>query len=213
MIQIQMKPTVQEDNSFRNPLGLLNDCHRRIEMFFARLIDVAESARGTALSATQRETLDTALRYFAAGAPLHTEDEENSLFPRLRALGTPEAEAALKAIEALEADHRAAEAAHAEIDALGRRWLDEGALSEAEAQRLVSVTRELREAYRGHIEMEDTGLFPLAGKLLGADALEAVGREMAGRRGLDYDHIPPVNRCAQRRIERESNATEIGAER
>jgi hemerythrin-like domain-containing protein len=204
MIQIQTQPIVQEDNSFRNPLGLLSDCHRRIEMFFARLIDVAESARGGALLDSQREMLDTALRYFAAGAPMHTEDEEKSLFPRLRELGTPEAEAALKAVEALEADHRAAEAVHAEIDALGRRWLAEGALSAEDAERLLTAARELREAYRGHIAVEDTQLFPLAGKLLGEDALESVGREMAGRRGLDYDHIPPVNRCAQRRLSRES---------
>jgi hemerythrin-like domain-containing protein len=202
MLQIQTQPTVQEDNSFRNPLGLMSDCHRRIEMFFARLIDLAESARGAELSDSQRETLETALRYFAAGAPLHTEDEEHSLFPRLRELGTPEAEAALKAVEALEADHRAAGVAHAEIDELGRRWLAVGTLCPSDEERLITLANGLRETYRGHVEVEDTQVFPLAGKLLGADVLETIGREMAGRRGLDFDRIPLVSRCEQRRLSR-----------
>jgi hemerythrin-like domain-containing protein len=204
MLNIQTQPrTQQTDNSFRNPLGLMSDCHRRIEMFFARLIEVAETDRGHQLTDSRRETLETALRYFSAGAPLHTEDEEVSLFPRLRAVGGPFAEAALKALEELESDHRAAEAAHNEIDSLGMRWLEEGTLPQWDADRLVNLAKDLRELYRGHIDIEDNHVFPLAKEALGADVIEQVGREMASRRGLDYDNIPLANRCAQRRLRRE----------
>lgn len=200
MLQIRTTREETPDSSFRNPLGLMSDCHRRIEMFFDRMLDVARKDRGGTLSESRREILDTALRYFAAGAPLHMLDEEESLFPRLRSLGTPEAEAALEAVAALEADHREAELAHTEIDALGRRWLEEGVLPKGAADRLIEKIVSLRETYRRHIDVEDNRIFPLAGRLLANDVLETVGREMAGRRGLDFDRLPAASRCATRRL-------------
>lgn len=207
MIKIQNSRTISADNSFRNPLGLMSDCHRRIEMFFDRLLEIARADRGGRLSESRREALDTALRYFAAGAPLHTQDEEESLFPRLRAEGSPAALAAIKVLEALDEDHRAAEAAHLEIDTLGRRWLADGTLGAEEAERLIDLIVSLRETYRRHIDVEDNLLFPLAGKVLAAEVIEKVGREMAERRGLDYDRLPAASRCEQRRMERSVGAT------
>jgi hemerythrin-like domain-containing protein len=202
LIQIQTTRNDSPEASFRNPLALMSDCHRRIEMFFDRLLEIARTDRGGALTQSRKEALNTALRYFAAGAPLHTRDEEDSLFPRLRSLGVREAEEALSVVEALEADHREAEEAHGEIDALGERWLSEGSLPIEDANRLISLIVSLRETYRRHIDVEDNQLFPLAGRLLASDALEHVGREMAGRRGLDFDRLPAISRCAQRRIDK-----------
>jgi hypothetical protein len=45
------------ENSFDTPLGLLSDCHRRIERFLEQLLRVAETARGGALDAGQRAAL------------------------------------------------------------------------------------------------------------------------------------------------------------
>jgi hemerythrin-like domain-containing protein len=172
------------DHGFDSPLGLLSDCHRRIEGFLRVLSTIATVRRGAALGDADRHALEGALRYFDTAAPRHSADEEESLFPRLRATGDPEARAACDMVDRLEADHRVAEVHHAAVHALGVRWLSDGTLPETEATRMVGHLVELERLYREHIAVEDLELFPAAGRLLSASDLEAVGREMAARRGV-----------------------------
>src|SRR3954449_12487157 len=77
------------ESNFTDPIGLLTDCHRRIERFLSVLVQVTAQANGGALTQEQRRGLDTALRYFRDAAPKHTADEESTLFPRLRLLDHP----------------------------------------------------------------------------------------------------------------------------
>jgi hemerythrin-like domain-containing protein len=206
-ISVNQAASTKIENDFDNPLGLLSDCHRRIEKFLEQIIRVCETARGGALNDNQREALQVALRYFRQAAPLHTADEENSLFPRLRERaenGDSKAQSALAVsalavIERLEADHDAADERHAVIDELGLRWLENNALSAQDATELEGETRNLRAFYAAHIAVEDNELFPLAGKVLADDTTETIGREMASRRGLDFDNLPAGSRCAARR--------------
>jgi hemerythrin-like domain-containing protein len=175
------------ENGFDNPLGLLSDCHRRIERFLEQLIRVAEARTeqpDAPLNVEHRSALDTALRYFREAAPLHTRDEEESLFPRLRQSDSPAAREALAALDALEADHDTADALHVEVERLGRRWLESGALSATELVSLRDMLIHLRTLYQRHIAVEDTQLFPLAGQALSAEEQTEIGREMAKRRGL-----------------------------
>src|SRR4051794_30617719 len=130
-IQIGAKP----DSNFDDPLGLLTDCHRRIEHFLRVLRTVAEDAAGREFNDEQRKALETALRYFREAAPRHTADEEQSLFPRLRAHGGG---AELEKVEALENDHEWADVRHARVDQLGRQWLAEGRLSAPETAELAA---------------------------------------------------------------------------
>ncbi len=169
---------------FDDPVGLLSDCHRRIERFLAVLIAVTEQARGGALTPAQREALETALRYFREAAPKHTSDEEESLFPRLRGLGNARIDAALEPLHVLEADHRAATLDHDQVDALCRRWLAENCLAPGAVAELAGRLSELRALYQHHIAIEDTKIFPLAREVLPAAKIAAIGKEMAGRRGL-----------------------------
>ncbi len=190
------------DSDFDNPLGLLSDCHRRIEKFLELLLRVTQTAQGGVLHPEQREAMATALRYFRQAAPMHTADEEISLFPRLRELaqnGNETAQNALKVIARLEADHDAADLRHAVIDEIGTRWLDGSTLDAPDVGRLESELIDLRAFYAAHIKVEDTELFPLAGTVLAEDITETIGREMAVRRGLDFDNLPAGNRCAARR--------------
>jgi hemerythrin-like domain-containing protein len=173
------------DHGFEAPMGLLGDCHRRIEKFLAAQLEVARQARGGPLSDAQREALEKALRYFANAAPWHTADEEHSLFPRLRRSDDPRVHEALARLETLEQDHRHAEARHAEVDRLTRRWLDDNALDAAAFSHLQSELETLRQMYQAHIAFEDEQLFPLARQVLGSDQLQAIGREMAQRRGVE----------------------------
>jgi hemerythrin-like domain-containing protein len=190
------------DNDFDNPLGLLSDCHRRIEKFLELLLFVTRAAGGRVLNEEQREALITGLRYFRQAAPLHTADEETSLFPRLRELaqsGDAIAKQAIAVMQRLEDDHDAADIRHAIIDELGTRWLEEGTLDTASTAQLENELRDLRAFYAAHIAVEDDQLFPLAGRVLSDNTVETVGREMASRRGLDFDNLPAGGRCAARR--------------
>jgi Hemerythrin HHE cation binding domain len=74
-----------KNHEYSEPLGLLSDCHRRIEMFLVSLSAIAKVA-GPPLNDEGRRALENALRYFREAAPKHTADEEQSLFPRLSGL-------------------------------------------------------------------------------------------------------------------------------
>lgn len=174
------------ESDFRNPLGLLSDCHRRIERFLDGLIVISEETQGNTLNDLQRQQFEVGLRYFREAAPKHTLDEEESLFPRLRARQDAESLAAFAMVDSLHADHTQAEIRHGRVDELGCRWLAEESLPLDDAQQLLNLLRDLRTTYEKHIAVEDNELFPFAGRILDRAELEAIGQEMAARRGLVF---------------------------
>lgn len=174
------------DHGFDEPLGLLSDCHRRIERFLRVLLIIAREHRGEPLPADRQDMLRQALEYFRTAAPRHTADEEASLFPRLQRSAHAEAAQARATIERLGADHRAADVRHAAVDRLGGQWLREARLTPEAVAELVRNLEALEAMYRHHIATEDTELFPAAGRILGDEELEQVGREMAERRGVPF---------------------------
>ena len=179
-IQINRRP----DHDFDEPLGLLSDCHRRIEHFLDTLIAVHTKAGTETLSASDRSALEAALQYFKTAAPRHTADEEESLFPRLRESADPAAVRALAVIDGLEHDHDEANADHEAVDMLVRRWLNAGMLAPAESADLGRRLSGLRMLYQRHIAVEDQDLFPAAARVLNEDQIGQIGREMAARRGV-----------------------------
>ena len=168
-------------HSFAEPMGLLSDCHRRIEMFLGTLVRLAELV-DRPLDDDARTGLDSALKYFREAAPKHTADEEESLFPRLRKLLNPEIDAAIRTLEPLEQDHRRANALHAEVDQLGRTWLANDRLQEFDRKRFRADVMELSSIYKEHIRIEDEVLFPAAGRTLPATEKAVIAGEMAARR-------------------------------
>jgi hemerythrin-like domain-containing protein len=171
-------------SDYSNPLGLLSDCHRRIEQFLGVLIKITSQARGAELNEDQRGGLEAALRYFREAAPKHTQDEEESLFPRMLASLAERAQAAMSLLEELHSEHELADKAHAEVEALGNRWLSEGRLPRESADRLRELLGQLQSTYEDHIAVEEEDVFPLAGKILSSADLAAVGQEMAARRSI-----------------------------
>lgn len=168
---------------FRDPLGLLADCHRRIEKFLKILGTVTHHVQGARLDAEQYQALDVALRYFRESAPKHAADEEESLFPRMLS-NTRNAGEATSLIKGLDEDHRGLNELHKQIDDLGRRWLAADRLTSPEIARFAGLIAEVREVYARHISQEESELYPLAASLLEADDFEAIAAEMAQRRGL-----------------------------
>ena len=177
-----MKTGQSIDQGVEAPFGPLREGHRRIEGLLSRLVTVADGRRGGALAEPDREALTTGLHYFRTVLPRHSADEEQSLFPRLRASGDPQAKTAIRMVERLEADHRVAEDHHDAVDALGCRWLRDGTLSAGDARALRDHLVALERLYRRHIGVEDQELFPIARRVLTAAELGAIRHEMATRR-------------------------------
>jgi hemerythrin-like domain-containing protein len=166
---------------FSNPVGLLSDCHRRIEMFLGTLKAVAAKIADPPAEDTAR-ALESALRYFHQAAPKHTADEEESLFPRLRQLHNAEVAAALPKLEQLEEDHRRAAALHAKVARLGAQYLSTRRLSASEAETFGKAVAALASLYEKHIAAEDTFIFPLAARMLSESDNALIAEEMASRR-------------------------------
>jgi hemerythrin-like domain-containing protein len=168
---------------------MLGDCHRRINRFLHVLVALATQEKGGPLSEDERTQLSTSLRYFRDAAPTHTADEEQSLFPRLRRLASPDAEAVLARIQSLEHDHEAANRKHDEVDRLGQLWLCSGQLTSADASQLTALLLQLDAFYHEHIGKEDTEVFPFAARVLPPAEVQAIGREMAARRGVSAETL------------------------
>jgi hemerythrin-like domain-containing protein len=92
----------------------------------------------------------------------------------------------LARLDSLHEDHAAAAARHAEVDALGEKWLAEGRLSAEAVRHLTELLQGLRVVYQKHIGLEETEIFPLAAKTLESSEIAALGREMASRRGITF---------------------------
>jgi len=198
MVRVFVELGPARESSFAQPPSLLSECHRRIERFLADMAGVVRSRKGGVLDDSDHSALAGAVQYFSVAAPRHTADEEESLFPRLRSAGAGAAVQAVEEIRRLEADHERADACHAEANALASRWLSEGTLPSAETNRLAELVETLTAIYREHIAIEDSRVFPAAAAALPAKELEAVGREMAARRGLDFDRVVGQNPGFQR---------------
>ena len=144
-----------------DPVARLGNTHRRMEEELRAL----EAAAGS----QDRQGLDVALDFFASAAKRHHEDEEASLFPRLRG------DAGLvPLLDALAAEHREHEGARREIEELLRENAD-ATVTAVSIARFVGMLR-------AHIEKEDRELLPAAERALDAEAREAVATEMRERR-------------------------------
>lgn len=175
-IQIGAKP----DAGFDDPLGMLKDCHRRIERFLGVLCVVAERAQGRELTDEERAAVQAALSYFRAGGQRHTRDEEDSLFPRMRAAGVDPAD--IEKVGGLEHDHQIADSLHNQADKLYSAWLDKGRLDAAEESALRQAAEQLKALYARHIEVEEKQVFPCAAEHLDHAALAEMGQEFRARR-------------------------------
>ncbi len=185
-VQLGGKPLA----GFDQPLEMLADCHRRIEHFLDVLQKVERLYAARPLDAEARRALEAALAYFANFAPRHTADEEDSLFPRMRAHPDPEVQNVMRQLDQLEEDHRQTEIWHAEVDRLVRGWLEEGQLTEPKRRTLNQLLANLTACYQAHIRLEEEAVFTLASKVLAQQELTEIGVEMKRRRGLN-DSRPP----------------------
>jgi hemerythrin-like domain-containing protein len=151
-----------------DPFAQLERSHRRLEERLAEL-------RQAALTGDVDAAFGV-LGFFERAVVRHEEDEERSLFPRLR--GVAELEGVMAH---LQAEHRQHEQLHARLRSLAEPW--QGRAPEGdELATLGALAAELEAAYRAHINEEEKVLFPAARAALDADALVAIAAEMDARR-------------------------------
>jgi hemerythrin-like domain-containing protein len=175
-IQIGAKP----DSGFDDPIGMLKDCHRRIEQFLQILCLVVDRAPGRALTEEEAAAVRSALTYFKVGGQRHTADEEESLFPRMRA--EEKTAGAVRELDALETQHREADDLHLAVDKLYSRWVEGKPLGAEDEERLRAATHRLKLLYEGHIKVEESLVFPRAAEGLDQDAIAEIGNEFRARR-------------------------------
>jgi iron-sulfur cluster repair protein YtfE (RIC family) len=165
------KPTC---NHGLDAFGILRSCHDHILERMTVLEGVAEDlARTGAFSDAILARLCEVLAMLDTAVPLHSADEEQTLFPVLRELppfkgteGTP--------MDCMEGEH----ALHQGLMAvLKRSIMQKDASATCDAARLI-VTE-----YRGHIEKENEILFPMAQQIVtNAATLDQMTAEMRERR-------------------------------
>jgi hemerythrin-like domain-containing protein len=164
---------------FDQPFEMLLACHERVHRMLALLLRLADHLAHHGADAQARQAAVDVMRYFDLAGPAHHEDEERHLFPLLSAQGGPDA-AAL--VQRLHADHVAMtlqwQAVRGDLQAAA-----DGAWLPAQAPSARARWTAFAALYAGHIGAEENLAYPAARGLLAPAALQAMGREMAARRG------------------------------
>lgn len=162
-----------------DPVAAFRACHERIRTFTAGLQRIAalpdlSDPRVPSAAAQAR-------RYFGEGLPLHADDEDLSLAPRLLRVA-PECAPLLAD---LERDHRQIDACLATLLPLLGTLAEEGRVPHATFRVSVSFLSNL---LLPHIAREEDELFPLCARLSDEDRT-AIARELVERRAP----APPVS--------------------
>jgi len=161
-----------------DPIDWLQDCHGRIRQFTELGLRLAEAEDVS--DEEVRDAAERLVRYFTIALPLHSEDEERSLAPRLltKAL-SPEIE---KAVLDMQKEHGPI---HALIDELVPHWralLEEPARLGELSATLRSGAVRLHELFAPHLAKEEEAIFSLAREQLDAVELAEIVVEMRARR-------------------------------
>ena len=159
---------------FDQPFEMLAACHERVERMLALLERLAEHLPRHGADEQARDAAHDVMRYFDQAAPHHHEDEERHVLPLLRVAGRADL------AERLHADHERMAAAWAALRAV----LVEIAAGRWSAGAAFEPVAAFAALYRAHIACEDGEAFPLAAADVRGSALQAMGEEMATRRGL-----------------------------
>jgi iron-sulfur cluster repair protein YtfE (RIC family) len=158
-------------------VDLLIGCHQRIRHFTGVAVKLAH-----AQGATPEEVVQAASgvhRYYTISLPLHEADEEETMRPRLSAVGD---EKLCHALLAMTDQHLA-------IDELLERLLPLLVMVQNNPQtihmagsEMCSITKALHEIFNAHLELEEEVIFPAIREALPESVRVEMLSEMQGRR-------------------------------
>lgn len=167
---------------FGDPIGALRHCHRMIDRQLAQLEEGCRMLREGAPAPLALERLQVMKVNFSGPRDRHTQDEEQSLFPRLRAHEVELGARVLDVLDALESEHRIAEAIHSDFRELLELLSAGTEPPELIAARISRCAGALASHYRSHMHFEDEVIFPAASRVLEPGDLVEMGDEMRARR-------------------------------
>jgi hemerythrin-like domain-containing protein len=177
--QMTAQTSVKLECEFDDPIGMLKDSHRKIKRSLHVLWVIADRAAGKELTAEQTAAVRSAIDCLGVDGARHTADEEQSLFPRLRAKTiTGDSEE----LGLLEDYRRQADQLHAMVETLYATWISAGELLRKDQLRLESSTAMLKRLSEQHIHIEEQIVFPRAQRLLDDGDITAIGQEFRARR-------------------------------
>lgn len=174
---------------FDQPFEMLAACHARMERSLDLLERLGRHLHDKGCDAQARSAAADVLRYFDIAAPLHHQDEELHVLPQLRAQG----QAGLAA--RLRADHQVMEHDWARLrpDLLA---VADGRLDGRTLAAAVARWTQFAALYRRHLAAEEAQVFPAASAALTPAQQQAMGAEMAARRGAPAGPTPPTPRSS-----------------
>ena len=161
--------------SQQDAVALLLGCHQRIRHFTRMAVELS---RGAAPAEQVGAAARSVQRYYTQALPLHEADENDSVYPRLRAAAPPAELAA--ANQAMVDQHRGLNALIAD---LVPQW-EAIALDPAQAPASGPGAQALQVAWHEHLGLEERVIFPSLRARLSPDDLAAIRQEMAERRTL-----------------------------
>ncbi len=166
---------------FESPFEMLAACHERVARMLGLLQRLQAHLQTTGHADTPAaEAARDVMRYFDLAAPHHHQDEERHIFPALRDTADP---ALIALAETLQADHHLMhEAWQALRPTLAE--LSQGNWPVAAAATVFKQWQAFQVLYQAHARREDELAYPAAQACLGAAQRQAMGEEMARRRGV-----------------------------
>jgi hemerythrin-like domain-containing protein len=159
-------------------LALLLGCHDRIRHFTRVSVRLAESPQAPA-----PDRIDAAravLRYYTIALPLHEDDENNSVYPRLKRV-LPSGELAHANQQMLD-QHAGIDANIAELVPMWQQIERDPRSQDSLGDRLQYCTEKLRALWNVHLALEENQVIPAMRKYLDASDLAEIAREMQARR-------------------------------
>jgi len=169
-----------------DPLQHILACHEQIER---RLVTLQNAAMMVGFSeGAMLQDAAAALAYevevLEAIDTLHTEDEEVSLFPRLRANLRDDVAVLEPLMLSLELQHQNEQVAFTRLRVAVKAIVASGAQPSDQASSCEDLVRELAGVCGPHMALENDSLLPLARKALTPADLTAITQEMRQRWGL-----------------------------
>lgn len=166
-------------------VGLLLDCHQRIRTFSGLAVAVGEHVEASPSEVV--EACGRVERYFSEALPLHVQDEEQSVLPRLHGR-SHDIDEALERMREQHSHH---------VDLL-RRLLELSASvraapeDEAARAKLHDVALELQAEFEPHLQAEERILFPAIRSLVSTKEQEVIVGELRARRhsSMTPSHLP-----------------------
>ncbi len=161
--------------SFDHPLEMLRACHGKILQQCDTLQKLATHLADKGCDAQAQQAARGILRYFDTSGQFHHQDEEENLFPALRAMTEiPLLDRLLNEHEMMLAAWTALRSVLVQLAAGSNVRLD------------ASLTKPFIDRYTRHIKTENSELLPMAAHLLSPQQLALIGQKMAERRGAKF---------------------------